>query len=36
MTNIEKVVIHSDRVITDIADDMLIATWLDRSYIKGE
>lgn len=36
MTNIEKVVIHGDRVITDIVDDVLIATWLDTSYMKGE
>lgn len=29
-------IIHGDRVITDIVDDVLIATWLDTSYIKGE
>lgn len=35
MPNIEKAVIHGDRVITDIVDDVLIATWLDTSYTKN-
>ena len=29
-------IIRGDRVITDIVDDVLIITWLDTSYIKGE
>ena len=29
-------IIRGDRVITDIVDDVLIITWFDTSYIKGE